>query len=311
MNPVRISIIICTHNPNTARITRVLRALLRQTIDPDTWEILVVDNASIPAVQLPDGPGDDTKLRVVSEPMLGLTFARRRGVAESKGEFIVFVDDDNVLEPDYLAQVLATFHRLPRVGAIGGKSVGEFSALTEPWQSEFFPLLAVRDLGAEELYFLPPSPGSTIKEYPTCAPIGAGMAVRRVALETWVAAAGYSKIYDRAGGDLSSSGDNDLILHVLRSGWAVAYIPGLVLTHLIPGTRLHPEYLARLNRGIQKSWMQVLRLHAINPWPTIPKWTLPLRRAKAWLVYRAWRDPSAYIRWQGACGHFEGRILTS
>jgi glycosyltransferase involved in cell wall biosynthesis len=311
MNPVRISVIICTHNPNTNRITRVLRALMRQTIDPDTWELLVVDNASIPSFHWPDGPGDDTKLRIVSEPMLGLTFARRRGVAESKGEFLLFVDDDNVLEPDYLAQVLAAFHRLPRVGALGGKSLGEFSAMTEPWHHEFYGLLAVRDLGSEEIYSLPPTSSAALKEYPTCAPIGAGMAVRRAALESWIAAAGHSKIYDRMGAELSSAGDNDLILHVLRAGWAVAYIPGLVLTHLIPGTRLHPQYLARLNHGIQKSWMQVLRLHSINPWPAIPKWSVPLRRWKAWLVYRAWRNPSAYIRWQGACGHFEGRIAPS
>ncbi len=307
MNPLRISVIICTHNPHTARITRVLRSLMRQTIDADTWELLLIDNASIPAFRWPDGSGDDAKLRIISEPMLGLTFARRRGVAEARGEFIVFVDDDNVLEPDYLAQVLAAFHRLPRVGAIGGKSQGEFAAMTEPWQREFFSLLAVRDLGAQELYSLPPAPGETIKEYPACAPIGAGMAVRRTALDGWVAAAGHSKIYDRAGADLSSAGDNDLVLQVLRSGWAVAYIPSLVLTHLIPGTRLHPRYLARLNRGIQRSWMQVLRLHAINPWPPIPKWSVRLRQLKAWLIYRPWRDPSSYIRWQGACGHFEGR----
>ncbi len=307
MTACRLSVIICTHNPNTTRITRVLRALLRQTVDPDTWEVLVVDNASHPAFSLPDGPGDDTKLRIVNEPTLGLTFARRKGVSEARGEFLVFVDDDNILAPDYLAQVIASFHRLPRVGALGGKSVAEFASLTEPWQREFYPLLAVRDLGSDEQYSLPPNPGSFLSEYPSCAPIGAGMAVRRVALESWLTEKD-SALSDRSGQELSSAGDNDLVLHVLRSGWAVAYIPGLVLTHLIPGTRLHPRYLARLNRGIQKSWMEVLRLHSISPWPPIPKWSVKLRQLKAWLTHRAWKDPASYIRWQGACGHFEGRV---
>jgi hypothetical protein len=70
---------------------------------------------------------------------------------------------------------------------------------------------------------------------------------------------------------------------------------------------LSPGYLARLNRGIQKSWMQVLSLHEANPWPQIPNWTVPLRKFKAWIRHRAWSGPIGQIRWQGACGHFEGR----
>jgi hypothetical protein len=67
------------------------------------------------------------------------------------------------------------------------------------------------------------------------------------------------------------------------------------------------DYLARLNRGIAKSWMQVLRKHDANPWSPIAPWTVPLRQFKAWFTHRAWSGPAEFIRWQGACGHFEGR----
>ena len=66
--------------------------------------------------------------------------------------------------------------------------------------------------------------------------------------------------------------------------------------------------LARLNRGIQKSWMQVLTLHGANPHATLSSAGARLRKLKAWFTYAAWRGPIHRIRWQGACGHFDGRI---
>jgi len=148
-------------------------------------------------------------------------------------------------------------------------------------------------------------PGSDKKTYPLFAPIGAGMALRREAAEVWLKAE--NAISDRRGAELTSAGDNDIVLTIMEAGWEIAYLPQLNLTHLIPTTRLDPAYLARLNRGIQKSWTQVLALHNASPWPPIPNWSVPLRKIKAWFTYRAWRDRAARIRWQGACGHFEGR----
>jgi hypothetical protein len=132
------------------------------------------------------------------------------------------------------------------------------------------------------------------------------MALRREAALEWAKKEDL-KIIDRRGKELTSSGDNDIVLTVMEHGWEVAYLPQLTLKHLIPASRLEPKYLARLNRGIQKSWTQVLAAHDASPWPPIPRWTVPFRKIKAWFTYRAWTSPAAHIRWQGACGHFEGR----
>lgn len=113
---------------------------------------------------------------------------------------------------------------------------------------------------------------------------------------------------DRRGSKLASGGDNALIFALMIRGSHVGYFPELALTHLIPATRLEAQYLARLNRGIQRSWTQLLAHFNASPWPPIAAWTLPLRRAKAWWKYRAWTNAPAFIRWQGACGHFEGRV---
>jgi hypothetical protein len=135
------------------------------------------------------------------------------------------------------------------------------------------------------------------------------MALRRAALQSWLADPSADSLPDRRGAALTSSGDNDIVFSVIRAGWQVAYFPDLSLAHLIPAARLQPDYLARLNRGIQISWQRVLARHNANPWPPVAAWTVPLRQAKAWFAHRAWSSPAAHIRWQGACGHFEGRAV--
>src|ERR1700733_11610013 len=102
---------------------------------------------------------------------------------------------------------------------------------------------------------------------------------------------------DRRGEKLTSGGDNDIVLCGLRAGWHTGYFPQLRLTHLIPAARLEAKYLARLHRGIQQSWMQVLSLHDANPWLPLPRTGAMLRKTKAWFTSRAWSSPSARIRW--------------
>lgn len=304
-----ISVIIATHCPNRIRISRTLAALRAQTLATGSWETIVVDNASRPAVDLAAfGDLVPANARVVIEPQLGLSHARRRGFAEAQGDIAVLVDDDNLLVSDYLAHVRALFAAHPRVGAIGGRSLPEFECPPPEWTGEFHDLLALRDLGTQPLLSSGLHPaGAATKCYPRFAPVGAGMAIRRTAWTAWLQSAGHLALSDRRGAELTSAGDNDIILCSMEAGWEVGYFPELSLTHLIPASRMKTDYLARLNRGIQKSWVQVLARHDANPWGPISRAGARLRMAKAWLDHRAWRSPAARIRWQGACGHFEGR----
>jgi hypothetical protein len=199
---------------------------------------------------------------------------------------------------------------VPSIGCMGGISVPEFETPPTPWSVEFHALLAVRDLGSESLIcrskeFLSSRP----RKYPSFAPIGAGMALRKCALTLWLGQAPNSPLSDRKGAALTSGGDNDIVMCILEAGWDVAYFPTLSLTHLIPSSRLDPDYLCRLNCGIQQSWMQVLSMHEANPWPPISSYSSKLRIFKAWFLYRPWTSVAARIRFHGFCGHFRGRVL--
>ncbi|HUR60304.1 MAG TPA: glycosyltransferase [Opitutaceae bacterium] len=308
---MEVSVIIAAHNPDRGRLRRTLAGIRAQTLASAAFETILVDNASRePLAQANLAESAPANLRVVVEPQLGLTAARRRGFSEARAPLCVLVDDDNVLAPDYLARSLRLAGRHERVGAFGGRSLPEFEVEPPAWAREFFPLLALRDHGdASHFEEGLRAPGAARNRYPAeAAPIGAGMVLRRAAAQTWMSE-GSATLSDRRGTELTSGGDNDIVLTTLKHGWAVAYFPELSLLHLIPAGRLAPEYLARLNHGIQKSWMQVLSRHDANPWPPIARASVPLRQCKAWFTHRAWASPAARIRWQGACGHFEGRVL--
>ncbi len=306
-----VSVIIPTHNPHEGRLRRTLAGLRAQGMDSNRWETLVIDNATSPPLDLPAlEDAAPANLRIIREPLLGLTHARRRGFTEAGAPILLLVDDDNVLEPDYLGNLVRLFAEHPRVGACGGRSLAEFERQPNAWQLDFIGLLALRDYGDTPRISngLRPN-GSARIQYPVeSAPIGAGMGIRRAAAQSWLADTSGRQLSDRRGGELTSGGDNDIVLTVMEAGWEVAYFPELRLTHLIPAARLDEAYLARLNRGIQKSWMQALTKHGANPWPAIAAWTVPLRKAKAWWTNRAWTGPTGRILWEGACGHFEGRV---
>ncbi len=299
---IKISVIIPTYNPDLGRLCRTLDALKRQTLSLASWELVIVDNNSTVAFS---GEIDTTwhpHSRIVREEIQGLTFARIKGYMTSTGEIIIYVDDDNLLAADYLEKTLGIFIKFPEAGAIGGKSIPLFGQAEPSWLKTFYGNLALRDLGDEIIL------SAWDNTFPHAAPIGAGMAVRRKAIEPYIEAVmgGNSRITDRKGEDLSSGGDNDITLHILKNGWLVGYFPGLELFHIIPEERMKVQYLARLINNTNKSWVQLLESHGINPWPLVEDWTVPLRKMKAWLSYKPWKNEVNYINWRGACGTFEG-----
>jgi glycosyltransferase involved in cell wall biosynthesis len=304
-NGAMISVVICAYNPDQLRLSRVLNALERQTLGKDCFEVLIIDNASTKPINVDMGTLEGS---IVQEPKPGLTNARLRGVCEAKAELIIFVDDDNVLERNYLQVAIQLFAENAQLGALGGRVLPawEQPAAVPPWIADVEDLLALRDLGPKPLNASSTKPPT----YPACAPVGAGMIVRREAIFGWrqaVEAGAFA--LDRSGSSLTSGGDNDMVLHVLRSGFDVAYDPQLSLQHIIPNDRFEFDYLCRLAHAIMKSWVVVLSLHNIRPWTPIMSATAPLRKAKAYLTHKAWLSPTNYIQWKRSCGQIDGRAM--
>ena len=306
---LQISVIIPTHNPDRTRLRRTLAGLADQTLDKGLWEAILVNNASSIDPETNELQSVLPNLRVVFEPQLGLTHARLAGFSSAQTDLLVLVDDDNVLEPDYLESALRYAARHSHIGTFGGKSLPEFETPPPTWFEHAGVSLGCRDRGDVEQFFVP-IPGVPLTAYPEMAPIGAGMVLRRAVADTYrhtLAGRPGTPITDRRGKQLSSAGDCDMVLCGLQAGWGTAYSPTLRLTHLIPAGRLTAGYLRRIAHASFRDFVRVLALHGIHPWPPIPRWTVPFRQIKAWFTFRAWRGLPDSIRWHGAKGQIEGR----
>lgn len=300
---MRLTVVIPTHNPHLPTLRKTLSGLRDQSLPVEEWELILIDNCSESALA-PEVVAWHPHGRVVEESQVGLTSARFRGFREASGELIVMVDDDNVLDSEYLSNALKIADEFDDCGAFGGRSIGKFATAPPNWLPEFYELLALRDLGANSIISDYPQEAG----YPICSPIGAGMIVRHSALSNWMNEAPHSKLSDRKGASLSSGGDNEIVMSILQSGHQVGYFPELTLQHLIPAERTTVEYLSRLNESIQFSWMHVLYRNNLSPWPQINPLGAKLRCLIAWFRYYPWKSPAAKIRYRGAKGHFLGRV---
>lgn len=103
------SVVISTKD-RLAEIAVCLESLRRQTRRPD--EVVVIDAGGDPRVKaLVEGMDKDFKSVSYHHLPSSLPQARNHGVRHSRGEAVVFLDDDIALEPDFLEELLGTLER--------------------------------------------------------------------------------------------------------------------------------------------------------------------------------------------------------
>ena len=312
MGAAIFSVIICTHNPRAEYLAKTLDSIRCQDIPyrQDQWEIVVVDNASHEPLAGRLDMSWHADARTIREDRLGLTHARLRSFHETCGEILIYIDDDNLLGENYLARAVSAFRDDPNLGAIGGKVLPRYEVDPPTWFHEVGISLACRDLGDAKMAADWRDMSPADHKYPECAPIGAGMGIRRAAYAEYVRRASADPVrlaLGRRGADLASGEDNDMIMSVLAQGWTVAYLPELQLEHLIPAHRLTQAYLERYAYSSNRTWVQTLSAHGIRPWGPIAPWTAGIRKGRAFFRNRAWSGPVPRIRWRGACGLIDGR----
>jgi glycosyltransferase involved in cell wall biosynthesis len=250
-----ISVIICSYNPRRDYLRRVLDALQAQTLPKEEWELLLIDNASKEPLVMGWDLSWHPNARVIREDELGLTPARLRGIKESTGEILVFVDDDNVLASDYLEQVVELGRAWPMLGAWGGQSLPEFEIPPPEWTRRFWGMLALHAFEDDRW---------SNQGEDAALPRGAGMCVRRFLAVKYAAALAtdqHRSQLDRKGSLLVSGGDTDLMFSVCAAGFGTGRIARLRLTHLIPARRLSEDYLAGLCEGMTYSGVWLNALH--------------------------------------------------
>jgi glycosyltransferase involved in cell wall biosynthesis len=235
-----LSVIICTHNPRSEYILRALEALRLQTLPMEGWELLLIDNASTEPLASRIDLSWHPNGRHIPEGELGLTPARLCGIAQARGNLLVFVDDDNILDRNYLEVALRISASHPFLGAFGGSIEAEFEVEPNPRFHSLLHSLAIREVkGIKWANF-----GIG------CLPFGAGLCVTRKVAQTYAVNTKGSKIrrcLGRRGESLMGGEDLDLAMTSYDLGMGVGLFGELTVTHLIEKRRLSPRYLRRVS----------------------------------------------------------------
>jgi glycosyltransferase involved in cell wall biosynthesis len=238
----RISVIICSLNPRPDYFRRVLDSLKRQTLCRESWELILVDNASHQSLaETCDLTWHPHHIHV-REEMPGLTPARLRGLATASGELLVFFDDDNIVSFDYLEQALEIRDTHPFLGVFGAGIIEpEFETEPRSQVRSLLPYLALRTVDAGIWTNNPKDVH--------CLPWGAGLCVTRPTAAAYVQLVGHigiGHLLDRRGPHLFAGGDDLFSWVSARGGSGFGIFPALRITHLVRAGRVETPYLLRL-----------------------------------------------------------------
>lgn len=233
MTPLpRASILICTHN-RASDLAACCEALLALEGPPESWEAVVVDNASTddtPAVAREWAARLGGRLRVVREDAVGLSKARNRAIAEARGEVLAFLDDDALPVREWLGALIEVLSE-PSVMAAGGPVEPRFEGELPPWLGErYLAYLSVWDRGPVVVPLV-------YNEYPR----GASMAFRR---EVFEKLGGFSEHLGRKGKKLLSCEETELCLRIERAGGRIFYAPGARVRHKVAAGRIDQGWMA-------------------------------------------------------------------
>jgi glycosyltransferase involved in cell wall biosynthesis len=265
--PPQISVVLCTHNPRAAYLSRTLMGLRAQTLPCDQWEFVLVDNASDQPLSATFDLSWHPRSKHTFEQRLGLTQARLKGLAETSSSLLLYVDDDNVLDADYLETAIEIGRNWPILGAWGGQCIAEYEIQPPSHLSPYLQGLAVRSCKRDSW--------SNIAVWSDAFPFGAGLCVRRevmVQYQTVVTASPLRLSLDRTGRELLSAGDYDIGLTSCDMGMGCGVFQALKLTHIIPAQRVSDEYMLRLEYGHRYSNTLLACLRGEEPPDPLASW---------------------------------------
>lgn len=244
MSSPRLSLIIATYN-RAAELIRALGSVAAQSAAAEDWECVVVDNNSTDDTaerfaQFAENHRD-INIRMVREEQQGLSHARNRGIAESSGEIITIIDDDERICPDFIGTYIKLFDAYPDAASAGGRIVAEYPSGRPAWMSRW----------TEQPIANPVDLGDAVREFPAGRiPGGGNMAIRRCVTERYGV---FNTSLGRVGTTLVGGEESDLFERLSRAGLKCMYVPDAVMYHIIPPEKLTTDYFDRLAFNIGRT----------------------------------------------------------
>jgi glucosyl-dolichyl phosphate glucuronosyltransferase len=233
-----LTIAIPTHN-RAATLKATLASVAAQRLPPDVdADCVVIDNASSDdTAAAVERIGADAPIRIrhVVEPRLGSSFARNRAFDESRAEFILFIDDDAIAEPNWAAEMLAAMVSRD-LDAVCGMVLPRWLQEPPEWLGpRLWVKLAVHDRRAIENGA--PHDAENLANY-----FSANMGIRRAAVDRF---GRFREDLGVTGGNPISGEDTELYARIMAGAGRMGFAPRAIVHHMIPPERMNPAYLLR------------------------------------------------------------------
>jgi glycosyltransferase involved in cell wall biosynthesis len=275
-----ITVAICTFN-RAESLRQTLDSLAVMHAPSDlSWEILIVNNNSTDHT-------DDVineyvgrlPVRREFEARPGKSNALNRAIDVAKGDYIVWIDDDVLVDAALLTAYVEAFRRWPEAAVFGGRITPRYEAPVEKWVIESEAVLggpyAIRDFGD--------------RVQPLCAddedhfPYGANWAIRAMEQRAFRYDPELGPIPKR----IRNQEETEIIHRLLGAGATGYWIPEAMVEHCIGRDRQTVRYIA----AYYESWGETLAFRnaaatAAAPfWFGIPRRIWP-RLLGWWVLYR-------------------------
>lgn len=286
-----VTVAICTFNrAESLRLT--LDSLVAMEVPSDLpWELLIVNNNSTDHTD--DVIGEYVgrlPVRREFESRGGKSNALNRAIDVAKGDYIVWIDDDVLVDAGLLTAYAAAFRRWPEAAVFGGRIKPKYEAPVEKWVLESEAVLggpyAIRDFG-DQIVTLSADDEDHF-------PYGANWAIRAIEQRAFR----YDPELGPVPRRIRNQEDTDLMLRLLRSGATGYWISEAIVEHCIGRDRQTVRYIAEY----YESWGETLAFRnaattAAAPfWFGIPRRIWP-RLLGGWVLYRVCRFVSSAPVW--------------
>jgi glucosyl-dolichyl phosphate glucuronosyltransferase len=286
-----ITVAICTFN-RAESLRRTLDSLVTMQVPNNlSWEIVIVNNNSMDHTDdVINGYVDRLPVQREFEARAGKSNALNRAIDVAKGDYIVWIDDDVLVDAGLLTAYVEAFRRWPEAAVFGGRITPRYEAPVERWVAESEAVLggpyAIRNFG-DHAY--PLSVGDEDH-----FPYGANWAIRAKEQRIFRYDPELGPIPKR----IRNQEETDIIHRLLGSGATGYWIPGAMVEHYIGRDRQTVRYIA----AYYESWGETLAFRnaaatAAAPfWFGIPRRIWP-RLLVWWVLYRFCRFVSPAPVW--------------
>jgi glycosyltransferase involved in cell wall biosynthesis len=269
---MKITVAICTWN-RARSLLNTLEGLTDLDTQDAEWEVIVVNNnSSDNTEEVINDFYNKLPLVGIIEEKAGLSNARNAAIDNASGDYIIWTDDDVLVEPQWLSEYVDAFSRFPDVAYFGGPIIPKFSGDPPAWLrmswKNFATAFAAKDLGRNELELVG-KPGTF--------PFGANYAIKSVIQNKFR----YNPDLGRKGNGTLIGGEEVSVMSALsEAGYMGRWVPMAIVHHVIERDRQSRKYISNYFEGIgslldvNESWNDTEKLLGY------PRWAL-----RRWVEY--------------------------